>query len=313
MEPNAPVVPTVPVTSVPVFQALPGPINLLKSSWGLFTTNWRILVPIFVLPTALIYIGQLLGETDNGLSTILSVILILGGCILSIVSQPASINAIHRYSTETNPVLSLEGQYKVGASFFWSILLITIISVLVSFGSFALLFIPGIIISVYVFTGVFSCVIDGKKGFSALTESYSLVSGRWLPVFGRLLFIGLIYVIISMIIGAIGGASGGKITAFSALISLILTAFLGPVAGIYSYKLYSALKATRQGPVETETFKKWLVAFVVIGIIAPIVMFVGFFALLMTTSRVLTHDGLEIPTSARVDMQNSSTNPIESQ
>jgi hypothetical protein len=56
------------------------------------------------------------------------------------------------------------------------------------------------------------------------------------------------------------------------LLQVILTGAMGPIAITYTYKLYVSLKSTRMSGVHTGTFKKWLIAFLVIGIIAVILI-----------------------------------------
>ena len=48
--------------------------------------------------------------------------------------------------------------------------------------------------------------------------------------------------------------------------NLVLGAFTGPLALIYIYKLYGSLKATRGDEAPTAGFKKWLIAFLIIGL-----------------------------------------------
>jgi hypothetical protein len=125
----------------------------------------------------------------------------------------------------------------------------------------------------------FTLVIDGKKGFSALTESYTLVYGRWWAVLGRLLALALSMMLVWITVTAIAFLFGillqGSFIVMG-LISLIGSAIITPIALGYMYKLYVSLKATRQANVSTVSFKKWLVAFLIIGIaIIPVTMIIA--------------------------------------
>jgi hypothetical protein len=200
---------------------------------------------------------------------------------------PALVNAIHRLSTDNSVSLSLRGQYKFGFSMFWSFVLVLIINGFVGLGSFVLLVIPGIIVAVYTCMYAFTRVLDDKRGFSSLAESYTLVRGRWWPVLGRLLFIGLIMLIgylilmgIAVLIGTIFNVPawtqvrdgvqqtmpfGGFITHI--VINIIGSVVITPIAVGYLYGLYASLKETRKTDVSVSTFRKWLKAFTVIGVI----------------------------------------------
>jgi uncharacterized membrane protein YedE/YeeE len=66
--------------------------------------------------------------------------------------------------------------------------------------------------------------------------------------------------------------------------SLIFSAVVNPVAAIYTYKLYISLKATKLPDVSSVMFRKWLTAFVVIGmlVIATMLVFGGALIALIT-------------------------------
>lgn len=133
-----------------------------------------------------------------------------------------------------------------------------------------LLVIPGLIVSMYIAFYNYALVIDGKKGFSALVESYQLVRGRWLAVFGRALFIALVSIVISLIAGMIVGLFGGKDapSAVSGFVNILSTAIASPLTVIFIYRIYTALKSVRQPEVDAKKFKQILIGFVSVGIIA---------------------------------------------
>ncbi len=118
-------------------------------------------------------------------------------------------------------------------------------------------------------------IIDGEKGFSAFTESYCLVKGRWWGVFGRLVFAGVLYLIAFMvlaitdfIVSLIFGSKSATTSILAIVIQIAFTVTVVPLLMAYTFKLYQSLKATRVSSVATGAFKKWLIAFSVIGIIA---------------------------------------------
>lgn len=264
---------------------LTGPVELLSSSWKFFRIHWKILVSIVILPSIISFVAQtlLITSAGNPIAAILSFILIVVAIVLGIVMQPAAINAIHRLTTESGTLLTLKGQYKIGLTYFWSIVFLIILQVFITLGSFVLFVIPAIILSVYTGMYVFTRIIDGKRGFSAFTENYSLVKGRWWKVLGRLLFMILVYIVASLImIGVVfilnlifgfdSKSEGGTI--ISTFVSMLPSAFLGPLALVYLYRLYTSLKNTRVGEVSTGAFKKWLVAFLCIGIASVVIIFI---------------------------------------
>lgn len=274
MEPNTTINPSV---TAPVQFA--GPAALLKDAWSIFKLHWQILVGIAVIPLLLNPLSQLLmSGIGSVLGLVLGFIILIAAIVLSIAMQGALINAIKQYSDNPSVVLSIKGQYVFGFKYFWSFLLVILIESLVIFGSFSLFVIPGIIVAIYVSFYTMTLFVDDKRGFSALTESYSVVKGRWWRVLGRFLILGLIiFAVYLVVIGLsflIASVLGQSIvtTILLFVINLVLGVVIGPFAIAYIYKLYESLKVTRSTSVTTSSFKKWLIAFLCVGILAPIVM-----------------------------------------
>ncbi len=211
---------------------------------------------------------------------------------------PALLNAIHRLQSEPGAVVTINSQYSLGFAMFGSMLLLNIIIVLISIGAYSLFIIPGIIISFYISFAIFAFVIDGKKSFGALVESYSLVKGRWSAVFGKIFTIGIVFVIFSLTLTALSyllsfifgmplyeAIANGKAvtTTFGSIIGmvtrLISNGIFMPLALIAMYNIYISLKATRQDPSTIKTPNAWFALFFCLGILVPVISILGFTAL----------------------------------
>lgn len=291
MEPNTQPQPVIPVP-------LESPVNLLKSAWAMYKAHWKILISIVAVPYLFAFTGQYILVAHFGITSIIGFIFSIIGGVLSVAMYPAIVNAINTLDQDPNQSITVESQYKIGFSLFWSFILVGIIVVCVSFGSMFLLIIPGIVVSVYLSANIFTFVIDGKRGYSALTESYSLIVGRWWPTFGRMLFFALIIMIaefivflLFIIIALVLGLKSHSIeyVTFSTIINFIFTSVFIPFTLICSYKLYRSLKATRIPNVSTAVFKKWLVAFTVIG---PI-FFVAMMIVIISISAFVALNGVD--------------------
>ena len=125
----------------------------------------------------------------------------------------------------------------------------------------------------------YSLVLDDKRGLSAFTESFAVVRGHWWPVLGRLLWLMLWYMIATLIIVGIEFVIrlvfGYGIQSFAnglvtGLLNMLLTLVFVPFSMTYFYKMYVELRAMRSAG-DTKTFKGWLIAFMVIGILLPII------------------------------------------
>ena len=279
-----------------------GPGILLREGWALFTNHSKVIIPIVIFPSVLSIIANLLVMTKTLPLLLIGILVSITGSIMSLVMIPAVVNATHRFSTEPGVALSFGKQYRFGFSLFWSIALVSIISVAVSLGSYVLLIVPGIIVSVYASFWLYALVIDGKRGFSALTESYSLVKGRWGSVFGRMFLVGLTLSIgwvillgLAYLIGLLTGIpihtineSGRSIYTTNGYILVSIANLIGysiffPVGIGASYGLYNSLKATRQAEdtVSSAKFCTWLKVFIGVGIFAVLMIFViGFLSVL---------------------------------
>jgi hypothetical protein len=273
---------------------LQGPVTLFTTSWKLFTENWKILVPIFIIPTAISYVGNALTFAHNPFLMVISVICAIVAVVAGIAAVPAGINAISKVSGGATEQVTIKGQYRFGFGLFGSYLLVAIIAGLVITGSSALFIIPGVIVGGYMSLYLFTLVIDGKKGFSALTESYGLVKDRWMPVVGRILFLILVLVVVQIIASGLTfvislllgmepstffgarTASGSFLTFLvSSIVSILANAVIAPLSTVYTYGLYTNLKATRPVSPDVSAFKKWSIAFLCIGIVSLVALFVA--------------------------------------
>ena len=246
------------------------PFITLKSTWDMFVQNWKKLVPVAIIPSVATYLGTVFFSFGNIFFSILGIISVIAGVVLSIAAIAAMVKAVERLSIDPTAQISIKEYYKIGFNYFWSIIVVGIISGLVSIGGFVLLIIPGIIVSVFVAFYNYALIIDGKKGLSAFIESYQLVRGRWLAIFGRAMLVGLVGLLVTLIAGIIVSLFGGKEApvAISGLVDILSRAIISPISVIFIYKVYSALKAVRQQDIDTKKFKGVLIGFSCVGALA---------------------------------------------
>jgi len=278
---------------------LPG--ALFKTAWNLYKSNWMLLSGIAVVPAVITILSQLCNLSGGGLVAVGAVLSLLS-FIVNLVMQPTLIITVDQLSRGERG-LSVWPQFRRGFSFFWPFVLVVILVVLVSIGSIGLFVVPGIIVGLYISLYVFAVVLDGKRGYEALTESYQLVYGRWLAVIGRQLYLALMFIGFMIVIAIVGiiisvvlvssvattGAMIAPTTAVHAspvqtiiglVFGLIVNGIIVPIFLSYTYGLYMSLKATRPVNVATATFKKWLVAFTVLGLIGAALLMFFFVAVL---------------------------------
>ncbi len=247
-------------------QPITGPVELLKSAWSFYRSHWKQLCAVVLIPYAAMYIGSVLQSTKNPLLLILGILVSIAGGVYLIAGYAALVDAMKKIAADPSGSLSLKAQFKAGFSIFWPMVLVGLITYVVTLGSMLVFIIPGFIVGIYISFGLFALVLDGKRGFSALTESFSVVRGRWWHVFGRLIVVGLVNAVLMLIIvGLLYVSSAG--TTVTAIARVIVNIAFIPFALTYLYHLYSSLKATRSPEVQTKNFKRWLVVFLIVFVL----------------------------------------------
>jgi hypothetical protein len=267
------------VSDIAPIRTLISPTDLIKSAVNFYKKNWKNLSIIGIVPQLFMSILSIVFGLVYGFdlinfdkSIILSVItsifillMFLIAVFINLVQFVVLVRYVHSHYTGTK--LSLEDSFKQSFPLFWSIVFIAIVTGLINIGSMILFIAPGIFIVVSSIFYIFTFVIDGKRGFSSLIESYRLVRGHWWQIFGRILFFGfcvfVIYIALVIILIPLS-----VIGINSTLLSFFVAACIIPISYIYFYNIYTDLKHLTLIKEVSPNYKKWLVTFMIIGIIA---------------------------------------------
>ncbi len=281
MDPITPV-PQAPVPQAPASASFDGPVALLKFGWSTFTKHWRLFLGIILVPAALYAIGILCASSVpaiGGAGAIIGFICIIAAYVFFVAAMPATVQALHTVSLDAGAVVSVKAQYGYGFKVFWSMVLVLIIANFVNQGATLLLVIPGIFVMVSTLLYMYTFVIDGKRNFGALTESYSLVRGRWWGVFGRFIILALvglaIYLVVLGLMFLTHLLPGVVASIIDIVIGIALFTFMWTFGNAYLYRLYITLKSTRTNQTPTSTFRGWLIAFLCIGAVLVPIAIVG--------------------------------------
>jgi hypothetical protein len=200
---------------------------------------------------------------------------------------PAAIHLINQLKSGLGSGFKIVGIYKVGFIFILPLIILFLIQGLSTLGGFILLIIPGVIISLYSAFSVYTLVLEGKRGFSAIEDSYSIVHGRLWVIIIRSLFIGIVAGLISIaivglqyIVGAMLGIDNplgtvvqGQVleplfsrTLLIGIFSIVSSGIVIPLSAVYGYLLFTSAKETRSPNVDTKTFRKVVMGFMIFGI-----------------------------------------------
>ncbi len=233
-------------------QKLISATELFRNAWKIFLEHWKTLVRIAVLPLAatflfwlILYIFQI--DSPEHFKFTLPYILGFGIAFLalffvSLLTQVALIEAVHNRAES----VSVKGRLLTAWKRIYVYAGVSVLQSLIVGVGFVLLVIPGLIYAVRYFFSGYSVVLDDQKGISALNFSKNLVQGHWGEVFWKLVFMGLVALLLYIPFAVIGNATGHKAVGdfLGSLVTLIIT----PLSTVYIYLLYQNLKSVKNPP-----------------------------------------------------------------
>jgi len=141
-----------------------------------------------------------------------------------------------------NETVSVKENFKQSREYFWPYLIISVVTTILIILALLLLIVPGLILAIYWSFVLLVTVIEKKKTVSESTKrSYALVKGYWWPVCGRILFMVILALIVSLILNIpLSSLDGNAEKAYTFVIN-IFWALLSPLFLVYSYLLYQDL------------------------------------------------------------------------
>ncbi len=228
----------------PGFTALPSASSIFKESWAVYKQGFWYFLKVSLVPIlAMFVLGLITGmQAVNGINPIEGLIIAIAAIAFIYVSLwgwAATLLVIKDYPT----IHSVSDAYKNSKHLIWPLFFVGLLTGLAVLGGLILLIIPGIIFALW-FSQSYFVVLEGKgKGKAALSYSKSLVQGRLGEVFLKGLYIGVITIAISIVIGILTGGFNEKNQADEVLNNLFSWIWT-PMVTIYSYKLYKYLEQT---------------------------------------------------------------------
>lgn len=237
-------------TTSPIFQHILRLGEIFSATWALYSKHFALIVIITLVVAIPVNIGNTLitdmstdlstsAITDDGygvFSGIMWINLLGGGILLALVGvlTPLAISFAVNKLVKGESVTYQEALKAAFSAWprgiITSLILFVLLVVL-----YTLLIIPGIIFTIFWAFAIPAVMISGLSGMSALSDSKSIVSGRWWKVFGNLLVIGILVGIIGAIISSpFSGSSSWVMRVIALTISSIVTAFIN-VAMVVMY------------------------------------------------------------------------------
>lgn len=226
-------------------QKITGPFELLKNSLLVYKAGFKkfaglMLLPL--LPLIFFILLEIFSPASDNLNIAIALLSFLGGAAmiyLFLIAQVGIVLILKNYS----PEYGIKKAMKEANKYFWSFIMISIASIFFVLLWMLLFIIPGIVASIFYTFAVFALVFEDFRSTAALKRSKELVKGRWWAVFGRTLFLGLIFLIVSFILGIpFYFLKEGEVLykAWDAVMQIIFF-FIGPVALIFNYLMFKDL------------------------------------------------------------------------
>jgi hypothetical protein len=137
-------------------------------------------------------------------------------------------------------------------------------------GGSIMLIIPGIWLGVALMLMTYVFVIEQRRGIDALRQSKDYIRGYWWAVLGRVLLLGLIFLVATIIIEIPVMIIAGN--AARILVTMLLTLFFVPFSAIYHYVIFENLRALKPELAEVQTKKgtAFIKTSAIVGIMVPV-------------------------------------------
>lgn len=299
----------------PPKEGIPDLGELFHRTWDVYKRRFGVLIALcllsivlFVLPAAVLAgAGFLLSLLLPDLKAILLGAFTVSGIVISLITgfwgMAALLCAITDESLAIRDAL-FKGWGRVGG-FMW---LLTLLGFLTT-GGFLLLFIPGVIFTVWFMFGQFILIEDDERGMRALLKSKQFVKGYGFDVFVRLSVIWLVSTALGII----------------PFVGPILSLLFVPFFMIFTYLIYSDLKTLKVGMAFAASSGdkfKWIGTAALGYILAPVLVILLFGATLLASlpllagmmssqginifAPVLPPSGSDAPQSSGVEPQSMS-------
>ncbi len=281
----------------PNTNVLPGAFDLIKQSLIFYKKNYKFLMVLGLIPLIVHVLGSILSDaliltSHASIGIVLVLILItiivsLAGFVLQVLFPISLLTSISEIS-KGNTSLDLKKVYIKSLELFFPYLWVSILVMATMFVPSLFLFIPALILGLYLSLSVYAFIFDDKRGLSALTTSLYYVRGSWWAVFWRSLVIALLsFVVILLVCGFLFaitynpfvlGGSGVK-TLASCIFIFVIYSVLYPLIVTNSFLIYKNLKLLKPEPDEERDLKVSRVWFKVLSILSailiPLIIIIG--------------------------------------
>lgn len=253
---------------------LPHPWQLFKNAWNFYRHHFKLIIQITIWPALISVVTVFPSLWLRPVLSLISLVVIL-------LAQAALIHILTR--EEGVEGATYRSAYRHAWEFFLSLIWLNLLLVVIMFGGFVILVIPGLIWMVYLMFSMLILIDQRRRGLSALVSSWAYAEGYWWPLLGRILFLTLLMLPVAALVSLLGWVAMALWPSvglwLSPTISILGTWLLiSPLSLIYFFYIYSELKALKPN-VEVEVIsadlkRRWLSAFTIVGLGALVLLLI---------------------------------------
>ncbi len=236
--------------------------ELVSESFQLYKKNWRNYLPYMLaifLPTLILsiigtislYLSILLPASSLA-SNIIIIMIFAASLVTTLLASIALIRALN--ANLTDQTLDWKENFKISNHLILPVIWVSFIAGLIILGGSILFVIPGIIFSVWYGFVTYPAILENARGMEALRISKSLVVGRWWQITFRLIGIGFVLFLISLLPDLLLTIVVEKIPmakflqeTLTALLSSLINTTIIPFSTATSLILYYSAKANPVG------------------------------------------------------------------
>lgn len=249
MPPTTPPPPPPPSPNTSSAATLAPAGQILKQSFDIFKQRYVTLIGILAVPTVIgmlpaLFVGPKPHAPTFTLSSNMGIFIFVW-VIATVIAYLWSACAVLVNLKNTSQDIGFSQSYTEGKKYILSFLGVSLLVGLATLGGFILLIIPGIIFTVWFSQSQYILFDQNISGTEALKASKQLVQGRFGSVIWRWFFIVLVLLIVTMVANFIAGIISMGNPTIAVILSNLVSLIVSPVAVIYGFELYRALKNTK--------------------------------------------------------------------
>lgn len=229
---------------------LPSVGTLLSEAWSIFKQRAMFYIGFMLIPVAIALVLFVVVGAPAILLLVLAhaaflkvfgglllLVLIVVGVYLLLWSSVAFLQVVIAHAER----ISVKEAFRRARSELGKFFLTSLLAGLAVAGGFVLVIIPGLIFLAWFSQSTYIVLVEHISGKAALSKSKSYVKGRTGAVLWRVLFVGIITALVSILLQKAGQGSGRVL---SNIFSLVWT----PISVIYGFRLYEYIRgsATQQ-------------------------------------------------------------------